>query len=277
MANQNIIATAADKRYFRTLLQLIYTYKRTGEYENSDMICYDLGFTEEQVRYLENLSGELPQFQMRKFRFDQEPEHAKLNQKTYSWKPTIIKELFFEMKRTVLWADSATVIMRRLDPIWEMVRKHDNYVPISGMSELSRWTHPDTLEYMKVPKEWYTVNNRCGGLCAFNYESEDMHWLISEWARFASIKECIKPEGADVTNHRDDQSILTILLTDLQKNKGLFLTDDQVDISSSNPNPFLSVRNIISQDKPIGNDWLILQGFMIYRRLDILMNWVKGR
>ena len=173
MHRQNTIVTAADCRYYRTLLQFIYTYRRHKEYDNSRLVCYDLGLKQEQSAALKELTQELPQFELRKFEFENQAKHACLSEGTYCWKPIIIKEVLNEQKGNVLWLDSATIILKSLADIWDQISKHGNYIPISGSGTLREWTHPKTLEYLNMPESaWLSTRNRCGGVCGFNFEND---------------------------------------------------------------------------------------------------------
>ena len=52
---------------------------------------------------------------------------------------------------------------------------------------------------------------RAAGIIGINYNINWCRDLITEWKDLALIKECISPELSDRSNHRQDQSILSIL------------------------------------------------------------------
>lgn len=276
MSRPNIILTAADEFYFRTFCQFVYTFNAKKEYRNSELICYDLGFNEEQKRYLDRLIDKVPNLSVRKFDFAKYPDFVQLQYKTYSFKPIMVKEVYEEKKGSLLWLDSATILLKPLNYVWDQMNEHGLYAPIGGSGTLKEWTVQETLDYMNVPESHYLNRNICGCMCGFGYHNEAVRELVSEWERYALIHECIKPEGANRENHRDDQSVLTILLYKFQEEKGIYLTKDEVNISSLHPVNYLSVRNKLKPTFPYSLSWLSVFYFNFYRKLDILVNRIKS-
>ncbi|MEP3389059.1 MAG: DUF1647 domain-containing protein [Reichenbachiella sp.] len=274
MVAGNTILTAADAFYFRTFCQFVYSFKVNKEYENSQLICYDLGFTEEQKTHLENVLRKVPNLSVRKFDFSKYPEFVKLKHKTYSFKPIIVREVFEEQKGNLLWLDSATILSKSLDYVWEEIDTHGVYAPIGGSGTLKEWTVQATLDYMDVPESFYLNRNICGCMCGFGYHNPNVRELVLEWEKYALIYECIKPKGANRENHRDDQSLLTILLYKFQKIKSIHLTKDEVNISSKYPIRYLSVRNKLNPNFPYNLDWLSVFYFNLRKKIDILINRV---
>lgn len=274
MASINIILTAADAFYFRTFCQFVYSYHKHKEYKNSNLICFDLGFSEEQNGHLTKLQKKVPNLSVRKFDFSKYPEFVRLEHKTYSFKPIIVKEIFEEQKGNLLWLDSATILNGPLVYVWDQINQHGVYAPIGGSGTLKEWTVQATLDYMEVPKEHYSNRNICGCMCGFGYHNRDIRDLVSAWEKFSLIHECIKPEGAGRENHRDDQSLLTILLYKYKESRSLYLTKDEVNISSKYPIRFLSVRNKLNPNFPYNLSGLSIFYFNLRRQIDILLNRV---
>ncbi|MEP1792338.1 hypothetical protein, partial [Reichenbachiella sp.] len=81
---------------------------------------------------------------------------------------------------------------------------------------------------------------------------------------------------ANRENHRDDQSVLTILLYQFQENNCLYLTKDEVNISSQHPVDYLSVRNKLKPTFPYSLSWLSVFYFNFHRKIDILVNRIKS-
>lgn len=277
MHNKNFIVTACDQGYYASFQNLLYSYERAGEYNNSEVIFYDLGLTEEQVEHFkEVLLDEYPNMEYRKFDFTKYPEFVKPQHRTFSWKPIIINEVLFEKEGNVFWMDSANLILKNLKPIWKLIEKTGSWIPVSGSGTLEEWTMQETLDYMEVPEKFYSARNRAGNTCAFSYSNEVIRKLVFKWKKLALIKECIRPEGATRENHRDDQSVLTILLLEKQAKKKIKLTSDEVDISSSKPTPYISVRNKLDGHHMPGPGELSYRYFMVMRGLDIFANKIKG-
>jgi hypothetical protein len=273
---ENTIITAADAYYFRSMCQFIYTYQSTKEYKNSTLICYDMGFDEEQKQYFDRLSRKIPGLYIRVFDFSKYPAFVGLSHKTYSFKPIIIKEVMEEKKGNIFWLDSATILQKNLSGVWRTLDQHGSYTPKSGTGTLKDWTVQATLDYMDAPESIYNNRNFSGGVCAFSYHNEHVRELVAEWKRYALIHECIKPEGANRTNHRDDQSVLSILLYQYEKKYQIVLTNDEVNISSKNPTQYLTVMNKLKPSFPKYLNLFSVLYFNFYSKLDVIVNRIKS-
>lgn len=274
---RNYILTAADERFYKNLRQLIYSYKRVKEYEGSTLIIYDIGLTPKQAQEIKRMEIESENhLYYRYFDFNEYPEFVKPKYRTYSWKPILIYLASLEHRGNFLWMDSANIILKRLDPIWQEIESKCNYAPISGSSDLETWTLQATFDYLNVPKHFYKKKNRAGNTFGFSIQCEVMKDLVYRWKELALIKECIKPEGAYRLNHKDDQSLLTILLYEQEEKGTLELTNEKVDISTSNPSKYYSVRNFFPKRINMNVGLIAHYYFLINRRLDIFINKLTG-
>jgi len=277
LPGKNIIVTAADRKYFRCMYQLILSYLHQKEYRNSNLILYNLGLDESQIDLLrKDFLSKQPQITLIKFDFGEYPAFVGDELKIYAWKPQIILEVLDKEKGNILWLDSANIILKPLTRIWQELTTHHVYAPVSGSGGLSEWTFDKTLEYLNVPASWHTYRNRAGNLCGFGHGNETMKRLVEDWARLCLEYECIQPEGANRANHRWDQSILSILLYKAQQNDGLHLTCDEVNISSARPISEISVRNILAPNTPLFYGKATIGYFRVLRLADILINRLKS-
>ena len=273
---KNYIVTAANNTYFKNFCQLMYSFMRNQEFENSLVIFYDLGLDMDQVEELNSRSKKTFEYvEYRKFDFESYPKFVKPEYRTYSWKPLIIHEVFNEKKGNIFWMDSANQILKNLKPIWEEVKKTGTYIPFSGSGTLREWTVQATMDYLNVPKEFYTARNRAGNTCGFSYVNENVRKLVQEWKDLALVRECIRPEGANRSNHRDDQSLLTILLLIREYGQALDITTNEVDISSATPTCFLSVRNQFPKTFRLKPGALAYHYFNFLRFTDIISNKIQ--
>ena len=210
------------------------------------------------------------------FDFSPYPNFIKPQYQTYSWKPIIIYLATLEHRGNYLWMDSANCILKSLDSIWHEIESQKTYAPISGSGTLKEWTVQATLDHMNVPIHFYDQPNRAGNTFGFSMKSELIRNLITQWKELALIKECIKPEGANRSNHRDDQSLLTILLLEQAAKGKLKLTDERVNISSGSPSSFISVRNRFPNFINLKPGFLAHQYFQFMRFTDIVINKIRG-
>lgn len=271
----NYIISAGDKNFFLCFIQFIYSFERHKEYNNSQIIYYDLGLSDEQRDQLDKKVKEVSWLEIRKFDFSQYPAYYAPQNQNYAWKPTLIYEVFEEKKGNILYLDSANLILKNLKSIWDVIEEKGTYVPIAGSGSLAEWTLQDTLDYMNVPKELYSARNRAGNTCGFSYRSETIRGMISRWKELAAVEECIFPKGATRHNHKSDQSIMTILLNELAMEGAIELTDDEVDISSGNPTSYISVRKKVSDKMILPIGFWTYSYFRIQRIIDILINKLK--
>ena len=209
--NNNItIVSASDNQFYESLCQLLESINNFES--DSKIIIYDIGLTKDQFDNL-NKSKAL---ELRKFNFKDYPEFigerdefGKLG--AYAWKPTIINEVLKEKNDgIVLWLDAGNILTGPLNRLKKVILYNNFYSPLSSGS-LSDWCHPKTLDYFNVKGDLYSKPNLTGGLVGLNSSNYEVRELIQKWYKYSNIKECISPEGSDRNNHRQDQSLLSIL------------------------------------------------------------------
>jgi len=224
-----IITTGSSSNHYKSLKQLIRSFLDVYHEDDSmtQMIVFDLGLTEEQ--WLE-LSRELSSNKIvyKKFEFEKYPDYFAIekNAGEYAWKPAIIHSLMTEFTtetqpEILFWMDAGNKLVEKMDVIIEFVRKNKIYSDRSA-GNIIDWTHPTTLRYMGVDNDSELLNEgNCNGACYGFYLGEE--WVrdfIREFYRLAITKECIAPEGSSRNNHRQDQSVFSILFVKYQRMYG---------------------------------------------------------
>lgn len=275
MVSPLVLVSGADQRYYRCLWQFVRSLKRHGLDRRHRIILYDLGLAAKQRSRLERETQKASGFEWRCFPFDRYPGHLRPEAGTYAWKPVLIADLFEELKQDVFWMDSATLLLGSLDAVADAVHNQGQYIPVSGSGSLGDRLHPDTVAYLRITDDERRVRNRAGGICGFRYGHEGVQRLVREWRALALIEACIAPPGAKCGNHHYDQALLTLLLNRYEQKEGLRLTDDEIDISSTQPVSFLSVRNKVSNTVPLPLDGVFRLGFWIRRSVDIACLRIK--
>ncbi len=272
----NVIATAANAFFFRKITQFIYSFEKTKEYEQSELICYDLGFSDEQLRYLEKRCQEIPNLFVRKFPFEEYPDFVKIHLEYYAWKPIVIDKILSERRGNLLWLDSATILFDKLTYVWRQLDEYGFYTPLGGSGILEEWAKRETLDFMKVSNEIRKKRNVCGCMIGVSSLNPYALGLVTRWRDLCLDLECLAPVGADRTNHKFDQPIVTALLYQYQEKYKIHLTQDEVNISSPNPIKFLSVRNKIPEGIPNFLNPLTIYYYKLYWRIDNLVNKIKS-
>ncbi|MEO9482438.1 MAG: DUF1647 domain-containing protein [Ekhidna sp.] len=277
MSDQNNhIISACDKNFYRCFVQFIYSYERHHEYRNSNLIFFDLGLNDEQRAELREKEKRNEWLEVRSFDFSKYPSYYAPQNENYAWKPTLIHEVFEEKKGNILYLDSANLILKNLKPIWDLIETEGTYAPLCGTGTLEEWTLDATLDYLDVSEEHKNDRNRAGNTIGFSYHNEAVRSMVTQWKDLAAVEECIYPKGATRHNHKSDQSVITILLLQQQAKGNIQLTEQEVDISSSHPTKYISVRKKVTENMilPIGP--MTYTYFKLQRLIDILSNKLVG-
>ena len=205
------IVTATDQIFFESLIQLLENIRY---YEKEiPIVVYNLGIEESQYRTL--LDKKFNNLNIKDFDFSSFPkfysERDKFNRLgQYAWKSAIINKELISSKKQVLWFDTGNLITKKVTLIRIIVSALGVFSPISAGSIIN-WTHKDTLNYLNTEKSIYKKRNLTGGIVAFDWENQNARNLSKDWKDYCSVEKCIAPKGSNRDNHRQDQSILSIL------------------------------------------------------------------
>ena len=202
-----VIVSGADHKFFPDALQL---FESVQPFEaQSRFIFYDLGLTDAQRL---EMNERFPRIEVRTFDFSRYPDYFDITSKAgeYAWKPVIISEVFNECRSQIVWMDSRNVLTGRLMDIRMVLRVVGVYSPTST-GEVGALTHSGMMRYLRA-KAWMNKRSQLsGGLVAFRFASKSARAIVDEWCKCALDRHCIAPPGSDRTNHRQDQSALSIL------------------------------------------------------------------
>tara|TARA_B100000579_G_scaffold193110_1_gene157864 strand:- start:997 stop:2232 length:1236 start_codon:yes stop_codon:yes gene_type:complete len=205
------IVTATDQIFFESLIQLLENIRY---YEKEiPIVVYNLGIEESQYRTL--LDKKFNNLNIKDFDFSSFPnfysERDKFNRLgQYAWKSAIINKELISSKKQVLWFDTGNLITKKVTLVRIIVSALGVFSPISAGSIIN-WTHKDTLNYLNTEKSIYKKRNLTGGIVAFDWENQNARNLSKDWKDYCSVEKCIAPKGSNRDNHRQDQSILSIL------------------------------------------------------------------
>ena len=149
----------------------------------------------------------------RKFDFSKYPDFVNLTSQdagAYAWKPIIVCEMYKECNGILLWCDSGNILNNEIFTLVDMIKLSKIYTPVS-FGTIKKWTHPLCLKNMNVPIEMLSLQMRNAACIGFLCNDLLVKKFIDEWETCALIKENSLPVGANRSNHRHDQSILSIL------------------------------------------------------------------
>jgi hypothetical protein len=203
-----VLVTGADRTHYRSLGNLL----RSAAKWEPDLRCivYDLGLTPPQ---LSELSAEFPAREIRRFEYAKYPAYfdIRVNAGEYAWKPIIFSDVFNELQCSVCWFDAGNIVTGPLTLLRKTVQWTGFYSPIVK-DTIEKWTHPKTLEILKVEDSIRKRPPLAGGCVAASYRFENARRFVQQWRECALEKECIAPAGSNRYNHRQDLSVLSILV-----------------------------------------------------------------
>lgn len=161
---------------------------------------------------MEELNSTYNNIEVHKFEFSNYPEHVNLSSQdngAYAWKPIIIEEILNLSKGLVLWCDAGNLLTRNLSSLKRHLIINGFYSPLSS-ENIEKWSHPKTLDYLNFPKNKYLKRNLNAAVVGIRYKSRYRE-LVDLWKTSALQKDLILPEGANSSNHRWDQTLLTLI------------------------------------------------------------------
>jgi len=262
-ASATTVVTAADCRYFRTLCQMLMSIERHHLTRTHAFTIVDLGIAGSERR---ELRARFPWAEVERFPFESYPVHVG-RLATCAWKPIALADVLERRDGLVLWLDCATIVHGPLTSLFDRIAR-DGVFTLACQSRVDRWCHERTLRFMDVPAEDRAKRCRFGGVVGLDAECRDARELVRHWRDLALVADCIDPPGADRSNHRYDQAVLTNLLYAFERTRGLRLGPEEVDISSCNPVRWISTRNKVAPWLPLALDPVARAGYAVYKTLD---------
>jgi hypothetical protein len=180
----------------------------------------DLGLTNKQYNFLKSRNYQdkfnfelvqIPNEVIEKY-----PPHVK-DLQTYAFKALIFDYLILKknIKDKVIWLDSANLIYNNMIEIEILIHNTKIYSPYSAET-IKRYCHPLTIERMKY--EGSLDNDMLSGGCiGVNTNTDAGLCFLKDFCSLCFNKDIIVPEGSNKSNHRQDQSVLTILYWNYHK------------------------------------------------------------
>jgi hypothetical protein len=248
------IITAADDHYFNTLVNFIENY--INQFDGKYLIVYDLGFNKENYIKIYEMKIKY-NFLFKKFNYDLYPEHVDLKKynglfSSYAFKPIILYNEANDLENTnniLIWMDSANRFnIESINNICNSVINYGLYTPLANEEktiESIELNHPETVKYFGLSDYEHknSLRNICGNLIGFNYKSKSGNEIIDKWY-FSSLEtNVIMPEGSSRNNHRQDQTILSILIYLFEKKNNIFFEKNNFNVSFWNKFDNSTVQN----------------------------------
>lgn len=201
------LVTAANSAYYRGLVNLAASARYWAP--DHPLVVYNLGkFTEEQKKTVRSWSNVVA-LEWEDGVPDIYPPHLKEGKK-YAWKPVIINETLHKYK-AIFWLDAGSTLVGNITPAEEITRRTGMFLVKGQDGDMKTKSHPLAYKWFNVTKEDYKVGPHfSGNTQAFLYPSRYVETVVIPNAVCALDKSCIAPEGGSLSNHRYDQTTLSL-------------------------------------------------------------------
>jgi hypothetical protein len=198
------IVTGASENHARALRHLLESLDR---YEpKTRVVAYDLGLAPRTARKLRRQGRHLLPF-----RFEDYPEHVDRQRlKTYAWKPAMVHEVLLEHGLPLLYLDAGDLVHERLDGVRAEMARVGFYSSCTD-GTIAKWCHPLTIPALAIEPDILEARNRNGAVIGFA-DTPMARALAVAWYELSMRPEVICPPGSSRSNHRFDQTVLSVLL-----------------------------------------------------------------
>lgn len=207
------IITGASSNHFKSLCQFLNTVVQYAS--DCHLIVYDLDLTKNECDFIQEILKKIPSYSFEKFNYSKYPEYFNIHVEAgqYAWKPAILNEVLQNYPHSLmLWCDAGNKLTSSLQPVWDTIEK--NYIySTKTTGNVPFLMHSKTLEYFKLLDEPRITSweNQNGAIIGLNATQEIVRDFIKDLYDGACTLECIAPPGSNRENHRQDQSVLTLL------------------------------------------------------------------
>jgi hypothetical protein len=202
------LITGASDNHYLSLLNMINSFIKYND--KHKLIIYNLGLEDSKWKNIKEKYKEY-QFLYKVFNYSIYPEWFNINIEagSYAWKPIIIYDTYIEYKdEIIVWMDAGNLITENLQKLEDYIIHYHIYSGISA-GTIEDWTYYSTIKIMECKNiNELNRNNACLG---FNTKIDIVKEFISDFYECAQNKNYIAPEGSSRKNHRQDQSVFTIL------------------------------------------------------------------
>jgi len=220
------IITGASSNHIKPLSAMLTKFwsEYSGYADHFPVIIYDFGMSPEEVLQLQRMHPWV--HEIRRFGYNHHDSFVNitLNAGEYAWKPIAVQEAT-RMFPKVLWVDSGTrlngkslfVVMKHLET--------DGVFSTYSDGTIEKWVHPGTIKYLKYDGST-TKRMVNGAIVGFDSRKSKPKRILNLWVKCARKRDCIAPPGSSRANHRQDQSVLTVLLWKNQLGKYIAKQDE---------------------------------------------------
>jgi len=208
------IVTAADSSHYRSSRQLIKSVLSTNK--DVDIYFYDLEidakfdfneFQDESFIYNKFPFEQYPKFFSKKY-FSEYDNGYKLGY--YAWKGVITSKVAEEVDGILIWCDAGNILKKELNLIRKIVTKKKFFSPISS-NRVKDWTHSSLVKNLRLTNKILIKRNLWSCFVCFDLSTDLGKKMVKLWSDWSLKEEYIAPQGSNRFNHRQDQTLITLI------------------------------------------------------------------
>jgi len=198
-----------------------------GLFPRERFVWFDLGYTRCQHQYMREIVGALRatsvDAQLRLFNFTRYPEHVS-SMLCYAFKPLALAEVAVAVPvgTRLVWLDSGQELFVSganaswLDAVLTALEHSGGFISEQTPGSVTQWTFPAVFDYFYrtygLEQSRVSEFRPCNGaFSAHIVGSASWNTVTEPWFQCATQRACICPAGSNRSNHRQDQSALTLL------------------------------------------------------------------
>lgn len=201
--------TASDTSHAKSLVNLITSLRRITP--RAQVVVFDLGMTRRELLHLKST---FPSVRVEKFPYQDFPDYfdVRVEAGQYAWKAQCVERVAAASTGDLFWIDAGCLLAGTLKRIRKIPSRRGIFAD-RAVGPSSRWTHPLTFAALEAGTQEAELrrDQLAATFIGFRLGREDVERLISDWARHSRDRNVIAPPGSSRINHRQDQSVFSIL------------------------------------------------------------------
>jgi len=201
--------TASDTSHAKSLVNLLTSISTM--LPGAQVVVFDLGMTPPE---LQNLKATFPMVMVERFPYEEFPKYfdVRVSAGQYAWKAQCVERVAASSKGDLFWIDAGCVLSGQLKRIRKVLSGRGIFAN-RAIGPSSRWTHPLTFAALKAGGDTELRRDQLAAtFIGFRLGNPSADCLISDWAHYSRDRNVIAPPGSSRDNHRQDQSVFSILM-----------------------------------------------------------------
>ncbi len=201
-----VVVSAADRKFLPALANLVGSLHHWSP--GCRVVVYDLGLGSGPAR-------EVARWRHVVVRSDHldagAPAHCR-QLAVFAWKPLAIASALAQHD-SVLWVDAGCDFRAPVDPLRTALER-DGHLFVQGQDlDMTSLSHPGTYRSLWVRKDDHAgLPHFAGGVQGYTRDSRAAREILGPLVACAMDRDCIAPRGSSLSNHRYDQSALSIII-----------------------------------------------------------------